>query len=85
MLRHVALLRTDGSEERMTSIIKVTTIGEPRTTLLLRSSSLTLVTLMMEVIRYSETSILTRATLCNIPEDAILIVTAVETSNRKYD
>jgi hypothetical protein len=46
MLRCVALVRTDVSEESITSIIRVTRIGELGTTLEVTSSGI-LVTLMM--------------------------------------
>jgi hypothetical protein len=68
MLRRVALVRTDVSEERSASFIKVTTI----VTASVVSSSTILVTLMKETLRSSGTSVITRATRLNIPEDTIL-------------
>jgi hypothetical protein len=79
MLHHVALVRTDVSEEhrfhhqsdksqRARSNVSVhlllVTINTP--------SSPILVTLMMELVRSSETSVLTRGTPRQIPEDGIL-------------
>jgi hypothetical protein len=86
ILFRVALVRTDVSEERSASIIRVTRVsllGTRLAVVFLRSvsrllvtanvpSSLILVTLMMETIRSSETSVLTTATQRHIIENGIL-------------
>jgi hypothetical protein len=78
MLCHVTLARTNVLGEPSASIIRVTQIGELGTLAVHRlpvtvhvPSSPILVTLM-EVLRSSESSALTRVTWRNIPEDGIL-------------
>jgi hypothetical protein len=79
MLRRVALVTNNISQERIASIIRATRIG-----VFLRSVLQLLVTanvvpsspndviLNMEPIRSTETSVLTRTKKCHIPEDGIL-------------
>jgi hypothetical protein len=86
MWRRVAPVRTDVSQERSASIIRVKGIRELRRTLAVTRnwstmrrftgnvypSSLILFTLMMWAMSSTESSFLTRATQCHISEDSIL-------------
>jgi hypothetical protein len=90
MLRRVGLERIDVSEERIATTIRVKGMSLLGTTLAVTScvlrllvianilpSSPILVTLMMEAIRSSETSVFTRATRRDMSEDGILLIVIV--------
>jgi hypothetical protein len=89
MLRRVALIRAEVSEEHVASIIRAIKIDELRTASAINSNrskanvliSPILDTLMMEALGSSETSVLQEPHGLTSQKTAFFIVTAVETTN----
>jgi hypothetical protein len=72
LLRRVALVRIDVSEERRASIVFIRCVQRWLVNANVVRNSVILVTMMMEAIRSSETFVPTRATRRSISEDDIL-------------
>jgi hypothetical protein len=68
----VAVVRTDVSEEHSATILFLRIVLQLLVTANVVPSSLILSILMMEEMRFSETSVFTRATRLHIPEDGIV-------------
>jgi hypothetical protein len=72
LLRRVALVRIDVSEEGMTNIIMMAKIGELGTTLVVTGNRSTPRRNTVFILRSSEMSVLARATRCDLPDGDIL-------------